>query len=279
MAGREALLMADELLYLGNTFPSLPRASIEASYNRLYKAAPSEKAWQALLAELEDRLKTVRHPPAAPSSGGPAAAVSTVATTSAIGVAAVGSGKRKAELELPERGAVELASAAVADDSADAAVVVAKPKKAATGAGSAVTVINGDLFDLKTNLGHCISADARLGKGIATHFRSKFGGDAFVARIKELHKNVGECAAVLAGDRYIYNLVTKALYHHKPTYDSLRASLRDMRRHMEANGVKTVALPHGFGCGLDGLDWKRTEAILEEEFDGSGLTVQVVKKV
>lgn len=292
MAGREALLAADELLYLSNTFASLPRATIEASYERLYKSSPSEKAWQALLAELEDRLKAaVRHPPAAPSTTGAATSTKTSSTTIGTGIgttsatAGIAAGKRKAEgpnnnnnNNTGAEAAVELASAAVADDSADAAVVLAKPKKAATGAGSGcVTLLSGDLFEAKTNLGHCISADARLGKGIATHFRSKFGGDAFVARIKELHKNVGECAAVLAGDRYVYNLVTKALYHHKPTYESLRASLLDMRRHMEANGVKTVALPHGFGCGLDGLDWPRVQAILEEVFDGSGLTVQVIK--
>jgi len=38
--------------------------------------------------------------------------------------------------------------------------------------------IRGDLFSCPANesLAHCISADARMGKGIAVMFKNKFGG-------------------------------------------------------------------------------------------------------
>jgi O-acetyl-ADP-ribose deacetylase (regulator of RNase III) len=271
MSAREAMLEADELQFLCRLFASLSPAAIEAAFAAVYAPFKSEKAWAALLSTLEDLKSKAVHPPAAPSH-----------TTTPS--AAVSAGKRKAEeaSDVPVPSAVAAVAAATTATAAAAAVteervesVGAAAKKAAV---AGVTIVVGDLFDAKTNLGHCISADAKLGKGIATHFRSKFGGDAFINRIKEQNKSVGQVAAVLAGDRYIYNLVTKAIYHHKPTYDTLRAALRDMVAHMKSNGVKLVALPYGFGCGLDGLDWKTVLAILEEEIDGSGLTVQVFKQ-
>lgn len=206
----------------------------------------------------------VTTPPAAPQTSPIVAASTTTAAANASDSntlsAANATGKRKANTE----NAPQLSEAPPT-----------APSKANKGAR--ISMVTGDLFEAKTNLGHCISADARLGKGIAKLFRAKFGGDSFVARIKELNKGVGDCAAVLAGDRYVYNLVTKNLYHEKPTYDTLRASLRAMRAHMESNGVKSVALPHGFGCGLDGLSWPAVLRILEEEFDDSAIAVSIHK--
>jgi hypothetical protein len=46
---------------------------------------------------------------------------------------------------------------------------------------------------------------------------------------------------------------------------------------MEANGVKSVALPHGFGCGLDGLSWPAVLRILEEEFADCPIAISVHK--
>ncbi len=277
------MLEADELQFLCRLFASLSPAAIEAAFAAVYAPFKSEKAWAALLSTLEDLKSKAVHPPAAPSHTTTAAAATTTTTTSS----AVSAGKRKAEeaSDVPVPSAVAAVAAATSTTSTAVGAAAAGTEERVEAVGAAakkaavagVTIVLGDLFDAKTNLGHCISADAKLGKGIATHFRSKFGGDAFINRIKEQNKSVGQVAAVLAGDRYIYNLVTKAIYYQKPTYDSLRAALRDMVAHMKSNGVKLVALPHGFSCGLDGLEWKKVLAILEEEIDGSGLTVQVFK--
>ena len=64
----------------------------------------------------------------------------------------------------------------------------------------------------------------------------------------------------------MFNLITKPKYHHKPTYDTLKASLLDLRDQCEKLRVKRVAMPH-IGCGLDGLSWSRVKTIIEEVFD------------
>ena len=71
--------------------------------------------------------------------------------------------------------------------------------------------------------------------------REKFGR---VDEIRKMGKGVGEVAAVRHdGSRFVYNLVTKPKYSDKPTYESLRKSLEDMRGHARDNSVKEIAMP------------------------------------
>ena len=99
--------------------------------------------------------------------------------------------------------------------------------------------VSGDLFTSPStdSLAHCVSRDFRLGKGIAKIFRDKFG------RIDELKRSgagVTDIAVLKEGKRFIYNLVTKEVYHGKPTYDSLRKCLEKMRDHALANKVTNI---------------------------------------
>ena len=93
--------------------------------------------------------------------------------------------------------------------------------------------ISGDLFQSDESLGHCISRDYSLGKGIAKIFRHKFGKPVINAR-------VGEVAVIKQGDRFIYNLVTKEKYYLKPTYETLRQSLECMKKHALVNKVYSI---------------------------------------
>ena len=58
--------------------------------------------------------------------------------------------------------------------------------------GMDLQVVTGDLFqcDIDNSLAHCISADYRLGKGIAKLFREKFG------RVDELEKSGAKVGGV-----------------------------------------------------------------------------------
>ena len=76
--------------------------------------------------------------------------------------------------------------------------------------------------------------------------------------------------------RYVYYLITKPRYFHKPTYNDLRLSLRAMFEHMVAHEVPHVAMPE-IGCGLDMLQWPQVEAILKEEMDRAVAGHQVAK--
>ncbi|XP_061218993.1 ADP-ribose glycohydrolase OARD1 isoform X1 [Neopsephotus bourkii] len=133
--------------------------------------------------------------------------------------------------------------------------------------------VKGDLFTCPPQdaLAHCISEDCRMGAGIARLFKEKFGG---VQELLAQQKKTGEVAVLQRDDRYIYYLITKKKASHKPTYDSMRKSLEAMKAHSLNNGVTDISMPR-IGCGLDGLDWNKVSAILEEVFEGTDIKITV----
>ncbi|KAM4645983.1 ADP-ribose glycohydrolase OARD1 isoform 1-T1 [Amazona ochrocephala] len=133
--------------------------------------------------------------------------------------------------------------------------------------------VKGDLFTCPPQdaLAHCISEDCRMGAGIARLFKQKFGG---VQELLDQQKKTGEVAVLQRDDRYIYYLITKKKASHKPTYDSMRKSLEAMKAHSLNNGVTDISMPR-IGCGLDGLDWNKVSAILEEVFEGTDIKITV----
>ena len=65
----------------------------------------------------------------------------------------------------------------------------------------------------------------------------------------------------------VYYLVTKQRFNYKPTYETLRSSVKAMAVNLASlsgSDVHTLALPK-IGCGLDRLDWSRVRKILIEE--------------
>jgi len=131
----------------------------------------------------------------------------------------------------------------------------------------------GDLFSCHdtASLGHCISRDLGMGKGIALLFKKKFGG---LSELKEQSKGIGDVAILKRGKRFVYNMITKDRYFHKPTYSDLRSSLVQIRLHAEKSGVRELCMPR-IGCGLDGLLWPNVKAMLNEVFCSSKVTVTI----
>ncbi|XP_070695964.1 ADP-ribose glycohydrolase OARD1 isoform X2 [Pempheris klunzingeri] len=151
---------------------------------------------------------------------------------------------------------------------------VEKPVKAEPAAHSwRLNYVTGNLFSCPEDeaLAHCISEDCRMGAGIAVMFKKKFSG---VGELKEQRKLTGQCAVLKRDRRYIHYLITKKKASQKPTYDSLRRSLEDMKSHCEMNGIKRVSMPR-IGCGLDRLEWRRVSVILEGVFKHTDISITV----
>ncbi|KAI6659337.1 O-acetyl-ADP-ribose deacetylase 1 isoform X1 [Oopsacas minuta] len=131
----------------------------------------------------------------------------------------------------------------------------------------------GDLFSCPAtaSMGHCVSRDLHMGKGIAVIFKKKFGG---VAALKAQNKEIGECSVLLDNSRYIYYLITKEKYNYKPKLASLRQAVCAMRDHCVLNDVKELCLPK-IGCGLDRLVWKDVKQILIDTFKETNIQLSV----
>lgn len=120
-------------------------------------------------------------------------------------------------------------------------------------------------------LGHCVSADFHMSKGIAASFKSRFKGVKVLLKQK---KRVGEAAVLKAEGRFIYYLVTKEKYYEKPTYETLFEALMEMRRHMINNGIRKLALPK-IGCGVDKLQWEIVSEMLRYIMSDLNITIVI----
>jgi len=89
-----------------------------------------------------------------------------------------------------------------------------------------------DLFEIPVyyHLAHCINGAYTLGAGIAKEFDDKMDMKYWLMQLYPIQKGeeskyIGK--ALLVGRAF--NLVTKAHHYNKPTYESLRSALEDMR--------------------------------------------------
>ena len=132
----------------------------------------------------------------------------------------------------------------------------------------------GNLFELPKDeyiFAHCIAADLKWCGGIAPILIVKEFDAEKKCRYQEdggkvMEKlNVGESFIVDCDKGVIANLITKEGTYDKPTYETVTASLEDLRDYMEDYGYGKLALPH-IGCGIDGLQWEVMKYIIQGVF-------------
>lgn len=140
--------------------------------------------------------------------------------------------------------------------------------------------IQADLFSMPEEyfLAHCISADFKMGKGIAVEFNKRFN---MKQKLKKKYGNrlyewdYGEHGECILENR-VFNLITKRNYYDKPTYDSVISALKDMRFQAINNNIKHIAMPT-IGCGLDKLNWFRVSYIIQKLFDETDIETIICK--
>lgn len=85
---------------------------------------------------------------------------------------------------------------------------------------------------------------------------------------------VGGCAYLRVDDGYIFYLITKQKYSHKPTMSSLESSLRAMRDLCVQHGVRQLAMPR-IGCGLDRLNWTEVSELIQQLFQSDDIEITI----
>ena len=141
--------------------------------------------------------------------------------------------------------------------------------------------IKSDLFEYYEKgyyLVHCISADFKLGAGIAKEFERRFDlrNDLFNAFGSKWYleydsKIPGD--AFLHGKKRIIDLITKTRYWHKPTLYSIKRALEKMKIGCVKYNIKKLAMPK-IGCGLDKLNWFDVSKLIKDIF--SDIDIEIV---
>lgn len=136
-----------------------------------------------------------------------------------------------------------------------------------------ITYIKGNIFSTPEDVSfaHCVSKDLKMGKGIAAQFKNIFGN---IYVLEKQNRKVGEVAYLSLEDRFIFNLITKDRYFNKPTYESLRMSLTNLRLLCEHYNITKLAMPK-IGCGLDRLHWPLVENIIKSIFANSKIQISI----
>lgn len=75
-------------------------------------------------------------------------------------------------------------------------------------------------------------------------------------------------------DGRVFNLVTKRNYFHKPTEETMRNALFDLREQAKEQRIKMLAMPK-IGAGLDKMPWKVVLSIIIEVFNDEDITILV----
>ena len=135
--------------------------------------------------------------------------------------------------------------------------------------------IQGDVLQSTDSIAHCISAEFKLGAGIFRSIRRRFPSQ--YPDEEAIASKVIWPQWIPESQHFVYHLITKARFFHKPTYKAFRASLEATQRHAESNNVQRISLPQKW-CSLDKLDWQKVRKLIHEVFQPTSIDVTVFLK-
>ena len=129
--------------------------------------------------------------------------------------------------------------------------------------------IRGNLLDSRRSIVHCVSADFKMGAGIAKEITRIYGR----SNIRTANK-LGIGRKRINKVNYILYMVTKINYWDKPTLDDMHQTLINLRIFCQSVELSQLAMPK-IGCGLDRLSWNKVEELIIEELIDHGIEVDV----
>lgn len=142
-----------------------------------------------------------------------------------------------------------------------------------------------DLFTMPNDyaLAHCISADFKLGAGIAKEFDKRFDArqklfnvfpGSWIPRWDKTQERFRGGSIILFSDYTFFNLVTKRNYWDKPTLITIENALIWMKEQCEDNYITKLAMPR-IGCGMDKRNWSDVKPLIEKVFADTDIEIVV----
>jgi hypothetical protein len=130
-------------------------------------------------------------------------------------------------------------------------------------------------------LAHCISADCAFGEGKTGHYGIAWDFQQHFPGIKQYCINqkphIGDCIIYASEYGWVFNLVTKQLHWHKPTYETLAMALQTLKAQAVSMNVIGIAMPE-IASHLDRLDWQTVRGMIIKEFENTTINLLVCRK-
>ena len=132
-----------------------------------------------------------------------------------------------------------------------------------------------DILYSPYSFAHCISADLAMAKGLARQVKGWYPAAPSGIRLR-YPPDIGSVLIYFdpISERYIFSLVTKFRYYHKPTYESVLASLYELREIVIDAGISHLSLPK-LASGYDKLDFNINFELICQVFDPLPITIYI----
>lgn len=142
-----------------------------------------------------------------------------------------------------------------------------------------------DLFTVSNDyaLVHCISADFKLGAGIAKKFDRLFNArqklfnvfpTSWMPRWDKTQERFRGGSIILFSNYTFFNLITKRNYWDKPTLTTIENALIWMKEQCEDHCITKLAMPR-IGCGLDKQKWENVRPLIEKVFADTDIEILI----
>ena len=126
--------------------------------------------------------------------------------------------------------------------------------------------IKGDLLNSDADIiCHQVNLQGYMGGGLALSIAKRFPSVEKEYRNYE-SKRLGEVCFTKTDTFVIANCFSQTEDFHTD-YSALRKCLFEVKEYMNVNGLKTIAIPFKYGCGIANGDWDIVSMIFESIFD------------
>ena len=134
-----------------------------------------------------------------------------------------------------------------------------------------IEYIEGDLLSADAQaLVNTVNTVGVMGKGIALQFKERFPNnlERYLAACKNNETVVGKMLVIkertmLGEEKIIINFPTKKDWKHKSKYEYIEEGLKDLRKVIRENNIRSIAIPP-LGCGNGGLEWNKVKILMEK---------------
>lgn len=145
-----------------------------------------------------------------------------------------------------------------------------------------IKYVTGNVLDSEAEaLINTVNTDGIMGKGIALQFKKAFPTNfkLYQQACKDKIIAIGKLfitkdSNITSGTKYIINFPTKQSWRKPSEYSFIESGLDDLLRILQANNIKSIAIPP-LGAGNGGLEWEKVKNIIERKLSNLDIDILV----